>query len=215
MAGSVAKTYTPEKLSEAIAGFESLCTETFLRELYGVLPNDDDVSGLLAFITDLQRGKLLTHSADTEAELELLHPADRLMVRLIQLPHLSDRVKGMLFRVHFDQNIELLRNSLQLLTAACTDLRDAKCFRQLLNVILVMGNYLNGTNYAGGAFGFKVASINRVSSMSWFPSDISLSIPSPPTARICFIFSSTSCRITFPTSKPFWTSWPNRPKRIE
>ncbi len=56
-----------------------------------------------------QRGKLLTHSADSETELELLHPADRLMVRLIQLPHLADRVKGMLFQVRFARNIELLK----------------------------------------------------------------------------------------------------------
>ena len=46
---------------------------------------------------------------------------------------------------------------------ACENLRDAKLFRQLLNIILMMGNYLNATNYAGGAFGFKIASINRVS----------------------------------------------------
>jgi cytokinesis protein len=51
------------------------------------------------------------------------------------------------------------------LTAACTDLRNAKRFRELLNIILMMGNYLNGTNYAGGAFGFKIASINRVSGL--------------------------------------------------
>jgi hypothetical protein len=55
-----------------------------------------------------------------------------------------------------------MKQSLSLLTKACTDLKEAKLFRELLNVILVMGNYLNGTNYAGGAFGFKVASINRV-----------------------------------------------------
>lgn len=52
---------------------------------------------------------------------------------------------------------------MELLTAACLDLRDAKLFKELLNIILTMGNYLNGTNYAGGAFGFKIASINRVS----------------------------------------------------
>lgn len=53
--------------------------------------------------------------------------------------------------------------SLDLLITACNDLRDAKLFRELLAIILMMGNYLNGTNYAGGAFGFKIASINRVS----------------------------------------------------
>jgi hypothetical protein len=46
MAGTIAKSYLPpEKLSDAIANFNAeLCTETFLRELHGVLPNDDDVS---------------------------------------------------------------------------------------------------------------------------------------------------------------------------
>jgi hypothetical protein len=28
----------------------------------------------------------------------------------------------------------------------------------------MIGNYLNGNSYAGGAFGFKIASINKVSS---------------------------------------------------
>lgn len=152
MAGSTAKSFKdPERLSEAIANFNAeLCTETFLHELLGVLPNDDD------------RGKLLTHSADSEAELELLHPADRLMVRLIQLPHLADRVKGMLFQVRFQQNVELLQRSLDLLIEACRDLRGAKKFQTLLNVILTMGNYLNGTNFAGGAYGFKIGSINKL-----------------------------------------------------
>lgn len=152
MAGSAAKNFkAPEKLSDAIANFSvDLCTETFLHELQGVLPNSDD------------RGKLLTHSADSEAELELLHPADRLMVRLIQLPHLGDRVKGMLFQVRFQQNVELLQKSLDLLVTACHDIRYAKKFQHLLNVILTMGNYLNGTNFAGGAYGFKIGSINKL-----------------------------------------------------
>lgn len=52
--------------------------------------------------------------------------------------------------------------SLDLLTVACEDLRHAKKFQQLLNVILTMGNYLNGTNFAGGAYGFKIGSINKL-----------------------------------------------------
>jgi cytokinesis protein len=84
------------------------------------------------------------------------------MVRLIQLPHLADRVKGMLFQVRFPQNIELLKQSLDLLIAACTDLQNAPLFRRLCQVILHIGNYMNGTNFAGGAFGFKIASINRL-----------------------------------------------------
>lgn len=51
MAGSTAKSFkAPEKLSEAIANFNTdLCTETFLRELQGVLPSDEDVSLMLFY----------------------------------------------------------------------------------------------------------------------------------------------------------------------
>jgi hypothetical protein len=37
-----------------------------------------------------------------------LHPADRLMLRLIKIPHLADRIKGMLYQVNFDETITLL-----------------------------------------------------------------------------------------------------------
>ena len=50
-----------------------------------------------------------------------------------------------------------------LLQDACYDLKHATQFKALLNVILMMGNYMNGSNYGGGAYGFKIASINRVS----------------------------------------------------
>lgn len=52
--------------------------------------------------------------------------------------------------------------SLTLLIEACDALMNAKQFQALLSIILTMGNYINGTNYAGGAFGFKITSINRV-----------------------------------------------------
>ncbi|ODN79464.1 hypothetical protein L202_03439 [Cryptococcus amylolentus CBS 6039] len=153
ISGPFAKTYkdNPEGLANAISEFDSeLCVEAFLNELQSVLPNDDD------------RGKLLTHSADDPEQFAKLHPADRLMVRLIQLSHLNERVKGMLYRVRFPQNIDLLEQSLAVLEDACDALMDAKQFQALLALILTMGNYINGTNYAGGAFGFKIASINKL-----------------------------------------------------
>jgi hypothetical protein len=39
----------------------------------------------------------------------------------------------------------------------------------LVQLILLIGNYLNGNSYGGGAFGFKIDSINKVRLPS-FPS---------------------------------------------
>lgn len=51
---------------------------------------------------------LKQHSAESPGEMALLHPADRLMLRLIKIPHLADRIKGMLYQVSFDETVTLL-----------------------------------------------------------------------------------------------------------
>lgn len=55
-----------------------------------------------------QVSQLKQHSAETPEELALLHPADRLMLRLIKIPHLADRIGGMLYQVNFEESIALL-----------------------------------------------------------------------------------------------------------
>lgn len=53
---------------------------------------------------------LKQQSAETPEELQLIHPADRLMIRLIKIPHLADRLKGMLYMINFEETCTLLEN---------------------------------------------------------------------------------------------------------
>lgn len=46
---------------------------------------------------------------------------------------------------------------------ASDGLLTGKKFKQLLQMILVLGNYMNGNTNRGGAFGIKISSINKVS----------------------------------------------------
>jgi cytokinesis protein len=41
-------------------------------------------------------------------------------------------------------------------------IKDSKSFKELLKFILVMGNFMNGTTFQGGAFGIRIASINKL-----------------------------------------------------
>lgn len=45
---------------------------------------------------------------------------------------------------------------------ASLSLKSAVNFKRLLHLILLLGNFLNGQTYRGGAFGFKIASINKL-----------------------------------------------------
>lgn len=45
---------------------------------------------------------------------------------------------------------------------ASNELMFGKKFKQLLQMILVLGNYMNGNTNRGGASGIKISSINKV-----------------------------------------------------
>jgi len=96
------------------------------------------------------------------AELAGLHPSDRLMVQLIKINRLSPRIEGMLYKVTFEDTWTLLDEGARKLSEAGRDLLDAKHLKELLSLILLIGNYMNGTGIKGGAFGFRVSSINKL-----------------------------------------------------
>ncbi|KAJ3990055.1 hypothetical protein F5890DRAFT_875271 [Lentinula detonsa] len=84
------------------------------------------------------------------------------MVKLIQIERLGPRIEGMLYKCTFDERWSLLDDGAQKLTEAGNALLNAKSFKELLSLILLVGNYMNGTGIKGGAFGFRVSSVNKV-----------------------------------------------------
>ncbi|EJD02078.1 uncharacterized protein FOMMEDRAFT_87486 [Fomitiporia mediterranea MF3/22] len=146
------KNLQPEEIALKIEQFDKdLCTETFLRELKNLLPTPEQV------------GKLNIYRNADAVELSGLHPADRLMVKLIQIDRLGPRIEAMLYRITFDESRSLLDQGARKLIDAGSGLLDAKHFKELLSLILLIGNYMNGTGVKGGAFGFRVSSINKAS----------------------------------------------------
>jgi len=84
------------------------------------------------------------------------------MVKLIQIERLGPRINGMLYRLSFDEQWALLDDSARKLSEAGKGLMSAIHFKDLLNLILLIGNYMNGAGIKGGAFGFRVSSINKL-----------------------------------------------------
>ncbi|KAM6500748.1 hypothetical protein JOM56_003762 [Amanita muscaria] len=145
------KRLAPEEIARKIQQFDQdLCTHVFLSELKPVLPSPEQIGKLNVYV-----------NADLE-ELAGLHPSDRLMVKLIQIKRLGPRVEGMLYKCGFSETWSLLDEAARKLADAGRSLLDAKAFKELLSLILLIGNYMNGTGIKGGAFGFRVSSINKL-----------------------------------------------------
>lgn len=130
---------------------DDLCTDAFLDQLKPVLPTPEDV------------GKLSSYKGAAEEVMETLNKADRFMVALIQIYRLPPRVDGMLFRASFEENSTSLRRRITAIRDGCEALQPNKAphLRDLLNVALTLGNFLNA-NIKGGAYGFRLSSLNKV-----------------------------------------------------
>lgn len=145
------KKLAPEEIAWKIKHFDAeLCTRDFLKELKLVLPTPEQI------------GKLNVYRNSEIEELAELHPADRLMVKLIQIERLVPRIEAMAYKSSFDETLSLLDTGAHKLIEAGQSLLEAKAFKELLSLILLVGNYMNGTGVKGGAFGFKVSSINKL-----------------------------------------------------
>ncbi|KIJ69530.1 hypothetical protein HYDPIDRAFT_106175 [Hydnomerulius pinastri MD-312] len=145
------KKLEPEEIARRIQQFDQeTCTEVFLSELKPVLPTPEQV------------GKLNVYRNAEPEELAGLHASDRLMVKLIQIERLGPRIEGMLYKCKFEEQWSLLDEGARKVGQASEALLHAKQFKEVLNLILMIGNYMNGTGIKGGAFGFRVSSINKL-----------------------------------------------------
>ncbi|KAG1474349.1 hypothetical protein G6F56_000414 [Rhizopus delemar] len=74
----------------------------------------------------------------------------------------KERLTHMLFVTTFRERITQLGRNMTNVMDASTSLKDSEAFIDLLNIILMVGNFLNGTNFQGGAFGIRIGSINKL-----------------------------------------------------
>ncbi|KAF9109877.1 hypothetical protein BGX27_007091 [Mortierella sp. AM989] len=121
------------------------------------------LSNLLKFVPDAEEtGKLLEYKdAPEDVKLTLGRP-EAFFVEMLKVERYQQRLEGLKFTMTFQGLLDGVNESISAITEASKGLKDAKYFKELLNLILMLGNYMNGGGHNGGAFGFKIASINKL-----------------------------------------------------
>ncbi|WFD35900.1 hypothetical protein MCUN1_002769 [Malassezia cuniculi] len=148
---TASKECSPEEVAHMIIQCDSrILDQSVLTELLRYYPESET------------KGRLGQYKNASDEQLRLLHPADRLVVLLMTVPHLKEKVKGLLFRSRYDETVELVRDGLKKIRAGTDAIMDAPQFVTLLSLVLMLGNYLNATGIKGGAFGFRISSINKL-----------------------------------------------------
>lgn len=92
---------------------------------------------------------------------QIRHPL-LLSVQMSSVKRLTPRLQAILFKLQFEEQLNNIKPDVVSVTAACEELRQSDTFSKLLQIILLVGNYMNAGSRNGKAFGFSVSYLCKV-----------------------------------------------------
>ncbi|XP_054454189.1 protein diaphanous homolog 1-like [Anoplopoma fimbria] len=120
---------------------EKVLTESMVQSLIKLLPVAEQLSVL----------------AEMKDEYDDLAESEQFGVVMSGVKKLMPRLQAILFRVQFEEQLNNIKPDVVSVTAACEELRKSETFAKLLEIILLVGNYMNSGSRNGKAFGFSIS----------------------------------------------------------
>lgn len=91
-----------------------------------------------------------------------LSEAEEFVANLCGIEGLVPRLHSMIFKLNFFDMVEDLEPDIIAATDACKEIRASKKFATILQLILIVGNYMNSWSKNGPAFGFEMKSLTQL-----------------------------------------------------
>lgn len=95
-----------------------------------------------------------------EIRLNLRSPFSCLQMSTVK--RLMPRLQAILFKLQFEEQLNNIKPDVVSVTAACEELRKSQSFSKLLEIVLLVGNYMNSGSRNGNAFGFSLTYLSKV-----------------------------------------------------
>ncbi|CAL8316181.1 unnamed protein product [Boreogadus saida] len=103
---------------------------------------------------EVQRIRSHYETADQE-HVRLLDKPEQFLYELSQIPDFAGRARCIIFQSAFNDTIASVHHKVQMVTSACTALREGPGVRAVVAVVLALGNHMNGgSRVRGQADGF-------------------------------------------------------------
>ncbi|XP_056150363.1 disheveled-associated activator of morphogenesis 1-like isoform X2 [Lampris incognitus] len=118
----------------------------------------DMLEQMLKFVPEKSDVDLLE---EHKHELDRMAKADRFLYEMSRINHYQQRLQSLYFKKKFAERIAEIKPKVEALTKASKEVLHSKNLKQLLEVVLAFGNYMN-KGQRGNAYGFKVSSLNKI-----------------------------------------------------
>ncbi|XP_051951541.1 disheveled-associated activator of morphogenesis 1-like isoform X2 [Xyrauchen texanus] len=94
-------------------------------------------------------------------ELDRMAKADRFLYEMSRINHYQQRLQALYFKKKFAERIAEIKPKVEALSKASKEVLQSRNLKQLLEVVLAFGNYMN-KGQRGNAYGFKISSLNKI-----------------------------------------------------
>uniref|UniRef100_A0A3Q3F6D1 Diaphanous-related formin 3 n=1 Tax=Labrus bergylta TaxID=56723 RepID=A0A3Q3F6D1_9LABR len=125
---------------------EGQLTEPMIQNLVKHLPEQEQLNALAKY----------------KNEYTNLSEPEQFGVVMSCVKRLRPRLSHILFRLQFEEQVNNLRPDILAVNAACDEVRKSRSFGRLLELVLLLGNYMNAGSRNAQSYGFDLSSLCKV-----------------------------------------------------
>ncbi|KAM9764946.1 protein diaphanous homolog 3-like [Menidia menidia] len=125
---------------------EEQLTESMIQNLVKHLPEQEQLHVLTKY----------------KNEYTNLSEPEQFGVVMSSVKRLRPRLSHILFRLQFEEQVNNLRPDILAVNAACEEVRKSRSFGRLLELVLLLGNYMNAGSRNAQTFGFDLSSLCKL-----------------------------------------------------
>ncbi|XP_054962499.1 protein diaphanous homolog 2 isoform X2 [Pan paniscus] len=120
--------------------------------------NEDMLSEALIqnLVKHLPEQKILNELAELKNEYDDLCEPEQFGVVMSSVKMLQPRLSSILFKLTFEEHVNNIKPSIIAVTLACEELKKSESFNRLLELVLLVGNYMNSGSRNAQSLGFKI-----------------------------------------------------------
>ncbi|CAJ1049539.1 protein diaphanous homolog 3-like isoform X2 [Xyrichtys novacula] len=125
---------------------EEQLTEPMIQNLVKHLPEQEQLNALAKY----------------KDEYTNLSEPEQFGVVMSSVKRLRPRLSHILFRLQFEEQVNNLRPDILAVNAACDEVRKSRSFGRLLELVLLLGNYMNAGSRNAQSYGFDLSSLCKL-----------------------------------------------------
>ncbi|EHB07038.1 diaphanous-like protein 3 [Heterocephalus glaber] len=125
---------------------ETQLAESMIQNLIKHLPDQEQLSSLSQFKSDYNN---------------LCEP-EQFTVVMSNVKRLRPRLSAILFKLQFEEQVNNIKPDIMAVSTACEEIKKSKSFSKLLELVLLMGNYMNAGSRNAQTFGFNLSSLCKL-----------------------------------------------------